>query len=186
MIAEKTLAQRLGQSVHVSSLRVKLRGLMTQYPGLAATCLEDWILDLANLRGVRSVSRSHEHLSSTWPAPDLDQFSNEELVIAICQPQNRDRPQWLRAAAELIAGKNLDSKKLIALAKRERCTRILAELSKQALIAEPDHSLWRLISEEFQDARPLADSLIHWTRLTSKRADASSRNSSKPHRPLAS
>jgi hypothetical protein len=185
MAGERTLAMRLGQSVHVSPLRVKLRRLMARDPGLNASCLEDWLLDLANLRGVRSVSRSHEHRNSTWPAPDLNELSNAELVIAISQPQNLDRPQWFRAAAELISRQDLDPKALIFLAKRERCTRILAELSRQALIAEADHPLWRLLSEEFQDAKPLSDSLIHWTRLTSKRADGRSRKSHIPYRPLA-
>lgn len=186
MTEERTLAGRLGQSVHVSSLRMKLRRLMARDPGLGVSCLEDWLLDLANLRGVRSVSRSYEHLSSTWRAPGKDEFSNAELVVAICQPHNLDRPQWLRAAAELISRRDIDPETLVFLARRERCTRILAELSRQALIAEPDHSLWKLLSEEFQNAKPLSDSLIHWSRLTSKRADGRSGKSQRPLRPLVS
>lgn len=180
------MAKRLGQSVHVSPLRMKLRRLMVRYPGLDPSCLEDWLLDVANLRGVRSVSRGIESLESPWQGPELDELSNEELVIAICQPQNRDRPQWLRAAAEFISKQELDAEKLIFLSKRERCFRVLAELSRQALIAEPGNGIWKRLSTEFEGAKPLRDSLIHWTRLTSKRADSQSREARRPHRPLAS
>jgi len=165
---------------------MKLRRLMARDSGLDVSCIEDWLLDVANFRGVRSVSRPCEQLCSTWSAPGKDEFSNAELVIAICQPHNLDRPQWLRAAAELISRQDVELKDLVFLAKRERCTRVLAELSRQALIAEPDHPLWKDLSEEFQDARPLSDSLVHWTRLTSKRADGRSGKSEGPHRPLAS
>ena len=80
MFQEQTLAKRLGQSVHVSPLRVKLRRLMARDPGINASCLEDWLLDLANLRGVRSVSRSHEHLNLTWRSPSIDELTNEESI----------------------------------------------------------------------------------------------------------
>ena len=180
MVEEQTLGKRLGQSVHVSLLRRKIRRLM-RGPFL----LEDWLLDLANSRGVRSVSRISDGLKQEWETPGLAEFSNEELVVAICQPQNLDRPQWLRAAAEIISSERVNFEALVFLAKRERCSRILAELARQALVAEPDHKLWRRILEDFGDAKPLRDSLIHWSRLTSNRAGADSRNSRRPDRPLA-
>jgi len=147
--------------------------------------MEDWLLDVANLRGVRSVSRSVEHLNSSSSGPKRTELSNADLIIAICQTQNRDRPQWLRAAAELISRRDVDLEKLLFKARPERVERILAELSRQALIAEPGHDLWQRIHRDLSDSAPLSDSLIHWTRLTSKKADGLSRHAKFFKRPLA-
>ena len=167
---ERSLAQRLGQTVHVSLLRRKVLGLQKLYPGLNPPCLEDWLLDLANHRGARSVSRSVDSLNAKWEAPSEEELSNTELVVAICQPQNRDRPQWFRVAAELISAGRVDVGELLFLVRKERCERILAELSKQALIAETENPIWSEIQDAFCDVAPLSDALIHWSRLTTKKA----------------
>jgi len=52
---ERTLASRLGQTAHASPLRFKIRRLMKLYPTSGMTTLEDWLLDIANHRGVKSV-----------------------------------------------------------------------------------------------------------------------------------
>lgn len=92
-------------------------------------------------------------------------MSNPELVTGICQVQALDRPQWLRAAAQLITRGVVDLSELLLLARRERVERILAELARQALKVDADHPAWRRIAEEFGGATPLPDSLLHWTRL---------------------
>ena len=38
----KTLAHRLGKTVHVSSLRIKLKRMAKKYPVPDAECLEEW------------------------------------------------------------------------------------------------------------------------------------------------
>lgn len=177
---EQSLAQRLGQSVHVSLLRRRVAGLQKRYPGLEPAYLEDWLLDLANHRGARSVSRSVESLRAEWEAPSEEVFSNAELALAICQPHNRDRPQWFRVAAELISSGRVDLPDLLILARKERCERIFAELSKQALRAEPRHEIWSKIQAEFCDAASLPDTLIHWSRLTTKKAVGRGRAISRP------
>jgi len=184
-MSERTLAHRLGQGVHVSILRRKLARLMEQHPTPNSASIEDWLLDVANLRGVKSVSRTAEHLRATSGGPDLSALSNAELVVAICQPHNRDRPQWLRAAAEVISRGDLELEELLHKAKMERADRILAELSRQALIAEPEHKLWNQIHDALIKAKPLSDSLIHWTRLTTKKAERENRLSKFLNRPLA-
>ncbi len=185
MIAETTLAHRLGVTTHVSPLRMKIRRLMAVYPGQGVECMEDWLLDLANARGARSVSRVAAHTGLEGDLPDRETFSNAELVIAVCQPQNRDRPQWLRAAAELISKEDVELEELLRKARHERVERVLAELSKQALKAEPEHGFWLGINEAFSNARPFSDTLIHWTRLTTKKAGPHARFTRHPERPLA-
>ncbi len=164
---------------------MRIGRLMRSHPGHGGLCMEDWLLDLANHRGAGSVTRPGTRPDSTVDFPDRNLISNAELVVAICQPQNRDRPQWLRAAAELISRGDVDTGELIAKARRERVDRVLAELSRQALKAEPGHALWLTVNNAFPHARPYLDSLIHWTRLTSKKADPALRTGRLIKRPLA-
>lgn len=185
MSEEKTLAERLGQTVHVSALRKKVTRLRERYPISDSKTIEDWLLDVANSRGAKSVSRVTEHQRPASRSPDQSEFSNAELIVTICQPHNRDRPQWLRAAAEIISKGDLELKELLHKARMERADRVLAELARQALIAEPEHEIWQQIREAFHRAKPLSDSLIHWTRLTTKKAEKQNRFSRSPHRPLA-
>ena len=139
---------------------------MNRYPVDDAETLEDWLLDLANARGVTVVSRSLSKLEHpATPLPGLQEASNAELVTGICQVQGLDRPQWLRAAAQLITREVVDLPELIFLAKRERVERILAELARQALKVDASHAAWLTIAGAFGGTAPLRDSLLHWTRL---------------------
>jgi hypothetical protein len=106
-------------------------------------------------------------------------------VVAICQPHNRDRRQWLRAAAELISEGEVNIRELKRQAKLERVERVLAELARQALKAESENEMWINVLDAFSDSRPLRDTLIHWTRLTTKRAVPSRGFGKISHRPLA-
>jgi hypothetical protein len=158
------LARRLGVTVHVSPLRMRLRRLMAEHPSAGAACIEDWLLDVAQTRGVRSVTRDI-HPPAGFRPPSLAELSTEELVAAIAQPQNLDRPQLLRAAAELISRGAVDPSVLAATACRERADRVLAELVRQALHVEPAHSVWRALADVLGNARPLRSPLLHWTRI---------------------
>ena len=162
MAKEITLAKRLGRTCHVSPLRMKLARLWSRKPG-SAEVLEDWLVDIANSRGARIVTREGTKLVN---GPDLNELTNEELVIGLLLPQNRDRPQMLRPAAQLISRKAVDFGELIWLATRERIGFILAELAKQACKVEPDHPLWRQIGERFATEKPAVSPLAHYTRLT--------------------
>lgn len=158
------LARRLGVTVHVSPLRMRLRRLMAEHPSAGAACVEDWLLDVAQTRGVRSVTRGI-HPPTGFRPPSLSEISNEELVVAIAQPQNLDRPQILRAAAELVSRGVVDPSVLEATARRERADRVLAELARQALHVEPAHSVWLALAGALGNARPLRSPLLHWTRI---------------------
>ena len=164
MNISSTLAQRLGVSVHVSPLRFRLARLMLEFPSPGAQRLEDWLLDVVNARGARFVTR--------WPPagpdfvpPALTVLSNEELVVAICQPHNLDRPQMLRAAAQLVSMQSVNAEVLLAAARRERAELVLAELARQSIHVDATHTVWLKIYQAIAQ-RPFPRSpILHWTRL---------------------
>jgi hypothetical protein len=140
---------------------MKLIRLWERNPG-SAEMLEDWLVDLANSRGARIVTRDEgNHVNS----PDLNELTNEELVVGLSLPQNRDRPQMLRLAAQLISQRAVDFDELVWLATRERIGFVLAELARQACSVEPSHPLWSLIREKFATEKPAQAPLAHYTRL---------------------
>ncbi len=158
-----TLAERLGVTRHVSGLRMRAERLARSYPTSDGAALEDWLVEVANARGARSIVRGVA--SGTPPRVPQHAFSDEALVTVICMVHNEDRPQMLRLAAQLISSKRLDLPGLIRLAEMERTDRILASLANEALHVEPAHAAWSALSAAFADRKPLADRLLHWTRL---------------------
>lgn len=159
-VSESTLATRLGCTVHVSPLRMKLCRLFRAGHGNAHV-LEDWLVDVANARGARIVTRSSDSIL----LPGESVLSNEELVVGILLPQNLDRPQMLRLAAQLISREAVQFRELRLLAMQERIERILAELARQALRVAPDHVLWRKLDAAFGNQKPLRSPLLHYTRM---------------------
>ncbi|MFA6569000.1 MAG: hypothetical protein WCS96_12380 [Victivallales bacterium] len=159
-----TLGKRLGLTVHISILDHKVRTLFSAYPSNTAAVVEDWLLDVANDRGARIVQRDNppdEHFIS----PSKSEFSNEELIAAICLTQRLDRPQLLRLAAQFITRGDIDVQCLVRLARRERVEIILGEMAKQALKVDCNHPVWRRISEEFPSKKKICSPVIHWQRL---------------------
>ena len=159
-----TLAQRLGVTVHVSPLRVRLAKIMREFPSAGAQCLEDWLLDVANARGAWFVTR-WPSASPDFTPPVLTTLNNEELVAAICQPNNLDRPQMLRAAAQLVSMQAVNGDVLLATSHRERADLVLAELARQAVHVAPDHLVWRKICHSLSGLPTPRSPIMHWTRL---------------------
>ena len=159
----RTLADRLGKTAHVSVLRHKIRRLYSEYPSPTATCLEHWLIDVANHRDARIVQRPGP--PSRFRPPDARVFSNTELVVALCQLQCLDQPQILRLAAQLISRGAFEPSELKRLAEMERTVPILAELSRLALRVEPGNPRWCAVASMFGAAAPLREPLIHWSRL---------------------
>jgi hypothetical protein len=158
----RTLADRLGRTTHVSVLRMKLLKLWRQAPGNAG-CLEEWLVDVANARGARIVSRDNS--SRDFEAPNVDALPNEELVVGLLLLQNIDSPQILRLAAQLISRQAVEFSILAHLAVQERVGFILAELAKQALRVDPEHSLWKRLNARFGSESSRPCSVLHYTRL---------------------
>ncbi len=162
-MTDATLAQRMALTTHQSPLRFKLERLKASGDDAGSLTLEAWLLDVANARGATVIRRPKALPLSTCPTED--DLSNEELVVACCQPNAVDHPQLLRPPAQLISRGQLDMARLILTAKRERTGRILAELARQALRVDPNHDAWKRLLKAFANERPLRDTLIHWTRL---------------------
>jgi hypothetical protein len=162
---ERTLASRLGMTVHVSPLRIRLGLLAKRYPSPDAHCLEDWLLDVANQRGARIVVREHSVHPYEFEPPPQDQFSDEELIVAFCQLQGADRPQLLRLASQLVSRGRIDVPGLIRAAVRERAGTVLKAMAQQALKVEPAHPVWRRLEEAFSSHHSARDAIVHWTRL---------------------
>jgi len=141
---------------------MKLDRLWRRNPG-SAEVLEDWLVDVANSRGARIVTRSSS--TNFVNGADSSELTNEELVVGLLLPQNRDRPQMLRPAAQLISGKAVDFGELTWLATRERVGFVLAELARQACKVEPEHPLWRRVREKFSTEKSPRSPLTHYTRL---------------------
>jgi hypothetical protein len=162
---EHVLAERLGTTVHVSPLRMKLERLRAEFPSASAACVEDWLVDVANERGARIVFREDRPADAPVDLPRTC-LTDEELIVGICQLQNLDRPQMLRLAAQLISRHAVDLRRLCHVAERERAGIVLAELARQALKVDPTHASWQAIAKRFARERPPRDTLLHWTRLS--------------------
>ena len=162
-IEEQTLAKRLGCTAHVSPLRMKMLQLWKRDAGDASE-LEDWLVDVANARGARIVVRHPTPANRIMP-PAESALSNTELATGLLLIQNRDRPQILRLAAQLVSAGRIQYDELRHLAIQERVERILGELARQALRVEPGHALWRRIAERFGASEPFDQPLLHYTRL---------------------
>jgi len=163
-LPQNTLGFRLGLTVHVSALRIRLDSLRKRYPSTTAACLEDWLLDVANRRGARIVVREPPAPESFTP-PTSQEFTQEELVVAICQLQGQDRPQLLRLAAQFISRGELDYAALALAAKRERVGSVLNAMAKEALKVSPGHPCWSFLTKTFAAASRPRDVVMHWTRL---------------------
>ena len=145
---EHVLALRLGTTVHVSPLRMKLERLRVEFPSPSADCLEDWLVDVANDRGARIVFRENRPADASVDLPQAA-LADEELIVGICQVQNLDRPQMLRLAAQFISRHAVNLQSLCHLAERERAGIVLAELARQALKVDKNHTTWQAISKRF-------------------------------------
>lgn len=159
-----TLAERLGTTTHVSPLLFTVRRMMDRFPCRGAVSPGDWLLRLANGRGARIVVPT---VGSDGPVcmPDVDEFSDEELVTALLLPHLEDRPQLLRLAAQLVSRGSVSVPRLLWLSKLERTERLLLALATSALRVDPGHAHWSEIHRKLAGLPPLRDVLLHWTRL---------------------
>jgi hypothetical protein len=164
MKAEGTLALRLGLTTHVSPLRLRLARLSKRYPSSTSECLEDWLIDVANVRGARIVTRPMG-LPPGFVGPPAGELTTEALVVALCMVQSLDRPQMLRLAAQFISRGAVEVRVLSLVAERERAGSILGAMALQALRIDPLHVPWRALADTFGAKACVRDAIIHWTRL---------------------
>lgn len=158
------LAERLGKTVHVSPLRFKLLRLCKEFPVDNCECIEQWLIELANLRGYDVIFRDTPEVN-LFNAPDNGILSDEELCVAFCQLQCLDYPQILRLAGQIISRGKINIQKLLFLAKKEKAELVLHALSTQSLKVDPNHKSWNTIHEHLKNQPETTEPIIHWTRL---------------------
>ena len=69
-----------------------------------------------------------------------EQFSNEELAIALLNPSLRYDPQTLRLGAAMLGAEENDPEKIARLAKHERCESVVRYVAKAGRRFEPNNA----------------------------------------------
>lgn len=149
-----TLAEKLGTTPHLSPLLHKARRL-----GLGLTQLQT----LAVQRGCIHYSTGAEPSS---PLASEEQFSNEELAIALlCLALPYD-PRSLRCGAAMVGAGSNDPRRLVRLAVIERAVTPLRHVAEAGRRFEPDNPFWsRLLHLLPNTPPPKAGVLPHPTRF---------------------
>jgi hypothetical protein len=154
-----TLAQKLGDTAHVSGLAIRL----ARASG-AGERLPEWLLKAAVGRGATHYRRQFD------PAlpPDNPAITDEQIGVALCLEQHRYDLDNIRAAAQLLSSPRIDANRLCLLAVQERCEPVLLHIAAVAQKYAPEQEPWATLRERLPPRRvPRTDGLPHWTRLVS-------------------
>ena len=129
-----SLAQKLGETQHISPLQKKMERL-------GFSCLED-LKALGVLRGCRHYKESEKHISD----PGREFVSDEELGIALllgCQDYD---PRAIRIGVQLIS-RSTDPGYLYFLCKKERCVSMLSYVVQCAKKIETMNPFWQVLDD---------------------------------------
>jgi hypothetical protein len=130
-ITTPTLAQKLGTTTHISGLLIRAKRF-----GLDAEALERL-----------AIQRGCAYYQQGEPLPPAkineEQFSNEELAIALLNPALRYHPQTLRLGAAMLGAEGNDPEKLARLAKYELAESIVRYIAEAGQRFEPENDFWR-------------------------------------------
>lgn len=152
----ETTASRLGATIHLSPLLVKARRL-----GLALPLGLD---QLAVQRGCVYYRPIVPDLNP--PQVPLEQFSNEELIVALLSGGLPHSTRCIRLAAALLGMPELNMGALAHLAVRERCETALRYIAQCAADVEPENNAWQtLLARLPETASPKPDALPHPSRF---------------------
>jgi hypothetical protein len=152
-----TLAQKLGDTAHVSGLAIHLARVSG-----AGKRLPEWLLKVAIERGAKHYQREFD--------PELPQdnpsVSNEEIGIALCLGQMPDNPWFIRAAAQLLSSPSIDPARLALLAEMERVEPVFLHIAAAAERVDASLEPWATLRRLLHPRRHVrTDSLPHWTRF---------------------
>ena len=154
-----TLAQRLGDTAHVSGLAIRLARVSG-----AGERLPEWLLKVAVERGARHYQRDFD---PSLP-PDNASISDEEIGAALCLGQNPYSLDALRVAAQLLSSPRTDTARLCRLAVQERCEPVLLHIAEIADKYAPQQEPWATLRQCLRPRPvPRTDALPHWTRVVS-------------------
>jgi hypothetical protein len=115
-----TLARKLGDTVHVSGLAIRL----ARQSG-AGERLPEWLLKVAIERGAKHYQRDFD---PSLP-PDNPAIPSEEIGVALCLGQMPDEPWLIRAAAQLLSSPRVNAQHLARLAEMERVEPVLLHIA---------------------------------------------------------
>ena len=122
-----TLAEKLGTTPHPSAVLEKASRF-----GLDAERLEHL-----------AIQRGCDYYHAGDPLAPLDvsteQFSNEELAIALLNPALRYHPQTIRLGAAMLGADGNDVKEIARLAQAEHCEQIVRYVAEAGRRFEPDN-----------------------------------------------
>ena len=154
-----TLAQTIGQVPHVSPLLQKLRRV-----GLAST---DAMTAAAIARGCGHYAGiGGAALSPRQSHPETISVSDEQLAIALLHPSNPYDPMLIRIGCQLLSKISCDPRKLISLARQERCEPILKHIALAGNQTEPENPFWQfLLCELRHSSNARKDTLPHPSRF---------------------
>jgi hypothetical protein len=115
-----TLARKLGDTVHVSGLAIRL----ARQSG-AGERLPEWLLEVAFERGAKHYQRDFD---PSLP-PDNPAIPSEEIGVALCLGRMPDEPRLIRAAAQLLSSPRVNAQHLARLAEMERVEPVLLHIA---------------------------------------------------------
>ncbi len=149
-----TLAQKLGTTTHLSALLHKARRL-----GLGQRELEI----LAVQRGCRHYSDGTEPKE---PLATEDEFSNEDLAVALLSICLSYDPHTIRCGAAMVGAKGNDPHRLAQLAIMERSVVTMRYVAEAGRNFEPENKFWEaLLAALPQVPPPTPGVLPHPTRF---------------------
>ncbi len=156
-----TLARRLGDTAHVSTLLLKL----CRMSGCSEDRIGQWLLKCAVQRGASHYERD---FSDDLPPDNMD-LSNEELAVALCLGQHPYESTFLRAAAQLLSSPKTDAPRLVRLAVMERVEPVLLYIATLAARFAPEAPPWSYLLRHLP-TRLLcpSEALPHWSRFVNQ------------------
>lgn len=140
--------------MHLSALLQKARRL-----GLDAEGLERL-----------AIQRGCDYYGPAEPLPastiSREQFSDEELAIALLNPALRYDPQTLRLGAAMLGAEGNDPQEVARLARLERCEPVVRYVAEAGKRFEPQNEFWAiLVSLLPATALPKSSVVPHPTRF---------------------
>ena len=136
-----TLAQKLGDTAHVSGLAIRLARVSG-----AGKRLPEWLLKVAVERGARHYQRDFD------PAlpPDNPAITDEEIGVALCLGQHPYKLDNLRVAAQFLSSPRVDATRLCQLAVHERVEPMLLHIASIAKKFAPDDEPWAYLRQHLR------------------------------------
>lgn len=149
-----TLAAKLGTTAHLSSLLHRAQRL-----GLGPRELEI----LAVQRGCRHYSNGSEPAE---PLASENEFSNEELAIALLSTALPYEPHSIRCGAAMLGAEGNDPRRLARLAVMERSVVPVRYVAEAGRRFEPEERFWREVLEALPASPPPKQGVLpHPTRF---------------------